>query len=60
MLEKVQLPEKDKEKWRKVMRPDMMTSEESVSESEDLAIIPLAWQSQMVTNFFKRLDEKSL
>jgi len=39
MLEKVQLPEKDKEKWRKVMRPDMMTSEESVSESEDLAII---------------------
>ena len=42
------------------MRLDMMTSEESMSESEDLVIIPLTWRSQMVTTFFKKLDDKSL
>ena len=52
--------EKDKEKWRKVMRPDMMTSEESMSENEELMIVPLTWRSKMVTTFFRKLDEKSM
>ena len=52
--------EKDKEKWRKVMRPDMMTSEENMSENEDLMIVPLTWCSKMVTIFFRKLDEKSM
>ena len=60
MLEKIQMVEKDKEKWRKVMRPDMMTSEESMSENEELMIVPLTWRSKMVTTFFRKLDEKSM
>ena len=32
----IQMAEKDKEKWRKVMKPDIITSEESMSKNEDL------------------------
>ena len=45
--------EKDKEKWRKIMSPDMMTSEESMSENEELMIVPLTWRSKMVTTFLE-------
>jgi len=38
----------------------MMISEESMSENEDLMVVPLTWPSKMVNTFFRKVDEKSM
>ena len=58
-FKKSTLPEKEKEKWNKVLISDFMSSEESDDESEDIIVVkPLVWRSERVTRFLQRLDEK--
>ena len=51
---------KAKEKWSKVLPPDVMSSEESGPEGEDMFVRKLPWRSMLVDNFFAELDGKSL
>lgn len=51
---------KAKEKWRKVLKAEMMSSEESAPESDDVFVKPIPWRSTLVNNFFEDLDTKRL
>lgn len=56
-LNKSNMVEKYKEKWRKVMDHTFMSSEESGG--EDIIVVkPLRWRAEKVTNFFHHLDDK--
>lgn len=61
MLQRSSLPPQEKEKWAKVLIPDMMSSEDdNADEDEDVFVIrPLPWRSTAVDNFFKSLDAHS-
>ena len=49
----------EKDKWAKVLVADVMSSEESDSENEEMLVVkPLPWRSDKVTQFFQQLDEK--
>ena len=54
------MPVKDKEKWTKIMKTYMMSSEESDSDpnNDDIIIKPLEWRSAIVNRFLSKLDEK--
>lgn len=51
---------KARDKWAKVFRPDVMSSEESCSDSEDIFVKPIMWREHLVDNFFGELDKKSM
>lgn len=55
------MPVKEKEKWTKVMKINMMSSEESDSEdpnNDDIIVKPLEWRSAIVNRFLAKLDDK--
>ena len=53
MFQRSNLPEQHKEKWRKVLVADMMSSEESDDADDGTIIVkPLPWRSEKVTDFF--------
>ena len=54
---KTTMPEKEKEKWRKVFIPQMVSSEESCDE-DTIAIKPLGWRSERVDSLFHKLDSE--
>lgn len=54
------MPPKDKQKWLKVMKVDIMSSEESDSNNDDIIVTPLEWRSGIVNRFLTKLDEKAL
>ena len=58
MLQRCNLPEQQKEKWRKIVVAEMMSSEESDAADDDDTIIvkPLPWRSSKVADFFQNLD----
>ena len=62
MLDKANMPLKDKEKWKKILKIDVMSSEESDSDPSNDAMIvkPLEWRSAIVDRFLKKLDDKAL
>lgn len=49
---------KAKEKWKKVLTADFISSEESSSENDDVFVKPIPWRSDLVSNFFEELDKK--
>ena len=51
---------KAKDKWSKVLQPDIMSSVESGPEGDDMFVQKLPWRSELVDNFFAELDGKSL
>ena len=61
MLKRSSLPPLEKEKWAKVLIPEMISSEDdNDDEDEDVFVIrPLPWRSTAVDNFFKSLDAHS-
>ena len=59
VFKKLSLPAKDKAKWERVLESNMMSSEDSCSESDDVMIKKIPWRSQVVTNFMMKLDQKS-
>lgn len=53
------MPETEKEKWGKVFCVDMMSSEESDTENNEIIIVKsLPWRNSKVTQFFQSIDEK--
>ena len=53
------MQQKEKEKWAKVLVPEMMSSEESDDENDDLITVkPINWRAERVTAFLHRLDSK--
>ena len=54
------MTESTKEKWNKVLVPEVISSEESDSgENEEIVYVkPLPWRSELVNNFFAQLDDK--
>lgn len=60
IFEKAELAPKAKEKWRKVLKPEYISSEESSPESDDVFVKPIPWRSELVANFFEGLDKKNL
>jgi len=54
------MPAKDKEKWEKILRVEVMSSDESSSDSEDNFVVKvLTWRHERVNYFLRKLDEKS-
>ena len=50
---------KEKEKWKKVLVAEAMSSEESDDENEEVITVkPLPWRAEKVSSFFHRLDNK--
>lgn len=47
-----------KEKWKKVLQSDLMSSEESSTESDDVFVKPIPWRAEIVNKFFVELDAK--
>ena len=59
IFKRLSMAEKEKEKWSKVFTPEMISSEDSDSEHEDIIIVkPLSWRSNRVTQMFRDLDSK--
>lgn len=56
-MEKSDLSQKDKEKWKEVMTADYMSSEFSCSEDDQLITKKLEWRSSKASKFFQLLDE---
>ena len=57
--EESNLLEEDKEKWGKVLVADVMSSEESDSENEEILLVkPLAWHTDRVSQYFQQLHGK--
>ena len=57
------MPVKDKEKWIKIMKINMMSSEESDSEdpnNDDIIVKPLEWRSAIVNRFLSKLDDQAI
>lgn len=42
------MPPKNKEKWMKVFRADVMSSEESSSDTEEVFVKPISWRADLV------------
>ena len=59
-LKKCAMSEKDKEKWGKVLRADVMSSEESDSADDVVIVKPLPWRSLKVQRFFNELDQAGI
>ena len=59
-LQKADMPPTTKDKWAKVLQPNVMSSEESAAESEDVFIKPIPWRAECVNSFFMQLDEKRM
>ena len=58
-LTKSTMPQREKDKWGKVLVAEMMSSEESDLENEDIITVkPLAWHTEKVSTFVHRLDSK--
>ena len=55
------LTDETKKKWKPVLIPELMSSEES-DDSDDgnasFTVHPILWRSDKVTNFLHRLDQK--
>ena len=51
---------KVKAKWEKILRIDVISSEESATDSEDIFVKPIPWRSTLVHDFFVELDSKSM
>ena len=52
------MPEKEKEKWEKVFTADIISSEESHGDDDDVVVVKcIPWRSSKVTQFFHSLDE---
>lgn len=53
------MTEKTKEKWSKVLIPEVISSEESENENDDSVFVkPLPWRANIVNDFFAQLDSK--
>lgn len=50
------MPQKDSDKWGKVLVAETMSSEEE--NEEVITVKPLPWRAEKVTSFFHRLDSK--
>ena len=57
-FKKTTMPSKSKDKWMKVFRADVMSSEESCSDSEDVFVKDLPWRAEIVNTCFEELDKK--
>ena len=58
-LTKSAMSQKEKEKWGKVLVPEMMSSEESDVENDDVITVkPISWHAERVRAFLHRLDSK--
>lgn len=57
MLKKLNLPDKEQEKWMKVLTPNFQSSEESDDDDDEVKTLP--WRSDRVSAKFKELDEKN-
>ena len=53
------MPPKTKEKWSKVLQAEVMSSEESGPEENDMFVKPLPWRSDLVNKFLAELDDRS-
>ena len=53
------MPPKTKEEWNKVLLAEVMSSEESGPEEDDVFVKPLPWRSDIVNKFLAELDEKN-
>ena len=53
VIEKATMQQKDKEKWLKVLKVDLMFSEEY----DDIIVKPLEWRSGIFNRFLLKLDE---
>lgn len=51
---------KAKGKWRRVLKAELMSSEESSAENDEVFVKPIPWRSTLVNNFFEELDNKCL
>ena len=52
---------KDREKWEKVLTLELMSSEDSGMEDEEILVVrPLPWRSTRVDEMFDELDKKIL
>ena len=59
IFKRLSMAEKVKEKRLKMFTPEMISSEDSDSEHEDIIIVkPLSWCSSKVTQMFRDLDSK--
>ena len=59
-LGKAKLPDKDKEKWSRVIVSEMMSSEESGDEDDSPIVVrPLPWRASRVDNFLGQLDKQT-
>ena len=55
------MPEKEKEKWEKVLTADILSSEESHEDDDDVVVVKcIPWHSLKVTQLFHRLDEMGI
>ena len=54
---KSDLTPRDKDKWSKVMKSELMSSEESDGDDECIIVKRLKWREEKVTSFFHKLDE---
>ena len=51
IFDKAELAPKDKEKWRKVLKAELISSEESSQENDDVFVKHIPWRSTLVNNF---------
>ena len=58
VFHKLKLSAKDKEKWERVLIIEVMSSEHSCSDSDDVFIEEIPWRSQIVDTFISKLDDK--
>ena len=58
VFRKLKLLAKDKEKWERVLINEVMSSEDSCSDSDDVFIKEIPWRSQIVDTFISKLDGK--
>ena len=53
------MPGKDKQKWQKTLRSDLMSSEESCSDDDDVYKKTIPWRAEIVNRFYAEIDKKS-
>ena len=59
-LGKAKLPDKDKEKWSRVIVSEIMSSEESGDEDDSPIVVrPLPWRASRVDNFLSQLHKQN-
>ena len=56
VLEKADMPSKDKDKWKKIFRADIMSSEESSLENDDIYVKPIPWRAERIGRFFSDIE----